>query len=830
MRLYELFAEKGYHTSIATTFGLDFDAYESVVLSRLRGAGCRNNIVIADARMLNHALSGTFDLPRFAGTHYTVSGAASSGIFHPKLLLQFGRRRGRLILGSANLTPSGIAGNLEIVGKISYQGDDAGERQLIAQAWDYVARFVSDDQAATSLQRDWMTNRTSWLRETDLADGPVVLKDGTLAALFTSDPRTGIADRFANMINQPVKQLIVISPYWDRDLSALSHLAYRLEPEEIAVLIDPETREFPGHAADKLPSLKIYRRGNFREGRFIHAKVTIAISDDADHVLFGSANCTTAALGRDGFSGNNQEVSLYRCFPPNSVCTALGLTDVLTFDRLVPPSSLKPPEFTDEIPLKELARKNPGHFECRGDTLFWYFPAGKDPSSCSITLLDQHACRINCAIEPVANQIGPNRHYRIRSCDGQPAFARVVFSDGQLSSLAPVTLLEHLYTRIREPYPSRIQSRLAEFEDDTDASIGLLDLLTELESFERSHEKVNRPISIPRPKGDNGDAAATVEYRQLTYEEFIVGRRPRTSGGSTAYNSLAGSSVAIVREILNRILSPTEDGVQDIMEIDSNRHGDAFSLADETDDAEKALEEGAHFADSSVSNLRDKNDAERTRCYIVRRRATRNEFVRAVKLFQKRIRQRTEERSEIGNIDLIRLRTLLMVLCTAASPEPYQTIVASPSGSSIRVIPIEGDGNSWPVLIGRLLFQIFNPTNPAIRYLNLTDEHDQVPADFKECWATCYWCIQACLNAPCSEAERMRITAGLRSTAENCLRLTLPSPDELLGDEIMIMMQRMTNRFAKGLRIDESQILEGHRVFVARLFGLEGSSNSRHGL
>ena len=116
MRLYELFAEKGYHTSIATTFGLDFDAYESIVLSRLRGAGCRNNIVVADNRMLTHALSGDFDLPRYAGTHYTISGAGSSGLFHPKLLLQLGRRRGRLIVGSANLTPSGIAGNLEIIG------------------------------------------------------------------------------------------------------------------------------------------------------------------------------------------------------------------------------------------------------------------------------------------------------------------------------------------------------------------------------------------------------------------------------------------------------------------------------------------------------------------------------------------------------------------------------------------------------------------------------------------------------------------------------------------------------------------------------------------
>ena len=719
MRLYELFAEKGYHTSIATTFGLDFDAYESIVLSRLRGAGCRNNMVLADNRMLTHALSGAFDLPRYAGTHYTISGAVSSGLFHPKLLLQLGRRRGRLIVGSANLTPSGIAGNLEIIGTISYQGDDTGERQLIAQAWDYVSRFIPDDQVATSVQRDWMGDRTSWLRETTLTNGSVTLRDGTVAALFTSDPMTGIADGFANMIDQPVKRLIVISPYWDGDLGALSHLAVRLEPEEISVLIDPETREFPGHAAEKLPSLKIYRRGSFREGRFIHAKVTIAITDNADHVLFGSANCTAAALGRAGFSGSNEEVSLYRCLPPNSVCAALGLTDVLTGDRLIQPSDLERPEFTDELSLSELARKNPGQFECRGDTLFWYSPAGTDADSCSVTLLDQNACAMNCVPEPVASRNGSQRQYRIGNCDRQPSFARVVFSGGQQSSLATVTLLEQLFTRIREPYPSRIQSRLAEFEDDTVASIGLLDLLTELVSWERDHDTVGKAISVPRQKSDDGESTATVEYRKLTYEEFVAGRRPRTSGGSTAYNSLAGSSVGIIREILNRILGPIENAIQDIEDVDTNPHGDAFNLGDETDDAERALEEGAEFGDSSISHLKDQYDAERETRHIVRRHATQDQLVRAVKRFKRRIRQSTEEGSGIGNFDLIRLRTLLMVLCTAASPEPYKAIVATPSGSSIRILPVEGDGNSWPMLIGRLLFQFFNPKRPAIKHLNL---------------------------------------------------------------------------------------------------------------
>lgn len=66
MKLYERFAERGYHTSIATTFGIEFDAYENAVLPRLRGAGCFNNMLIADGRMLTHALSAEAVLPRQA--------------------------------------------------------------------------------------------------------------------------------------------------------------------------------------------------------------------------------------------------------------------------------------------------------------------------------------------------------------------------------------------------------------------------------------------------------------------------------------------------------------------------------------------------------------------------------------------------------------------------------------------------------------------------------------------------------------------------------------------------------------------------------------------
>ena len=104
MNLYESFGDKGYHTSIATTFSIDFDAYETIALPRLKGSGCNNNLLIADQQMLGQALSSTSTLPKHAGNLYTVTAMHAKGVFHPKLFVQLGRKKGRIFVSSANMT------------------------------------------------------------------------------------------------------------------------------------------------------------------------------------------------------------------------------------------------------------------------------------------------------------------------------------------------------------------------------------------------------------------------------------------------------------------------------------------------------------------------------------------------------------------------------------------------------------------------------------------------------------------------------------------------------------------------------------------------------
>lgn len=160
---------------------------------------------------------------------------------------------------------------------------------------------------------------------------------------------------------------------------------------------------------------------------------------------------------------------------------------------------------------------------------------------------------------------------------------------------------------------------------------------------------------------------------------------------------------------------------------------------------------------------------------------------------------------------------MLMIVCTAAWSAPAGN-VGNPPRPRLQVLPPQNDANSWPIVVGRLLFDVFGGTDPAIRHLYLSGEHDQIPEDLVECWATCYWCLQACLNAPLSKTERERLGRYLKPLAEVAYRLTLPTKEELLGDDVTTIMDGMSASYGERMGLTSVAITDGHRLFVEALF------------
>lgn len=126
-------------------------------------------------------------------------------------------------------------------------------------------------------------------------------------------------------------------------------------------------------------------------------------------------------------------------------------------------------------------------------------------------------------------------------------------------------------------------------------------------------------------------------------------------------------------------------------------------------------------------------------------------------------------------------------------------------------------------MIGRALFELFGGKAPGIRHLYLTGEHDQIPDDILECWATCYWCLQACLTVPVLPRERERLTRYVKPLAELAYLLTLPTKAELLSPDVTGLMSAMSEAYGKRLGIDGEAIASAHRAMVEAL-----SSKSPH--
>ena len=483
MRLFDAFEGAGYHSSVCTTFEIDFAAYESVALPRLRGKGCNNNVLVADSRMLSHAIDSR-KLPRLAGSKYSVVGIAPTGVFHPKLLLQIGYGQGRLLVASANMTSSGLAGNLEVVGQVVLSNPAGPEAGLLRAAFDYVLALLPQGMTAAREQLNWALLRAPWLQAATPSD-VIVDENGYVdTRLLAHNRSASIGARFVEAVGpNPIRRLAVISPYWDETLAALKGLNEALKPTEIALLLQPEMGLFPKGALGGAMPVQIFpigpAAGVGKASRFVHAKVLIAQTDDADHVLYGSTNCTVAALGSDKFAGSNHEVALYRRLKPGQALELLGLNAILTSENPIAIETL--PEFqkVESIPLDECQRRGSGYFELAGDILRWQKPGWLAGAQRELELLDTRGAVLPAELTPLEDD-GLTATF-VLNLSVLPAFARLVNEDDEKFSASVVDSLDELRRSQMTEKAKKAQTPLDELDDlDTLEDLRLLDIFGEL--------------------------------------------------------------------------------------------------------------------------------------------------------------------------------------------------------------------------------------------------------------------------------------------------------------------------------------------------------------
>lgn len=815
MKLFDCFSDAGYHSSIVTTFGVDFSAYESIVLGRLREAGCHNNVLIADDRMLGLSMSDAFQRPAHAGRRYSVTGARSSGVFHPKVIVQLGTKAGRLLVASANMTSAGLAGNLEVVGSVLTSETDRQAAPLFQAAVAYLQQFLATGSVARR-QLDWAMRRTPWLKvaaDTD-ANATVELDGGGRLAFVVNAQDKGIGERFLELIGERlVKRLVVASPYWDPSLTALGWMQRRLEPGATAVLVQPKTALFPVHALPRERGTVLFDTDKVKgtvPSRFAHAKVFVAETDDGDCVLFGSANCTLAALGREGAPGANEEVCLYRELPPGQATQLLGLTEALTDAARIAEADLPVYNQTDEIPLEALAGRLPGRFELAGNILQWWPPNGAAAEGAELLMLDQNGA-------PNAGELvrlhGRDEAFSYRFAGSDlPYFAQVRWPDVE-SSIAVIVVEQAIQQSQRRMASRAVYNSLA-FLDDDEAFEGLwlLDLIDAVALDQAEY----------RPKGSN-DTSVGLENSEvenpakiLPYTEFIAGRE--VTKGIEVGSHLATTHHESVRGFLNALLGRDSPHVP-VDRVDPPAI--ALPTGDETDDGQNAIEGGEQFNNEPLASKPvdlssdERQQLRRQQAYY---KDTQKSIADAVQRFIADVQRRTTSQP-LGIADLLRLRVLLMVVLGAGSNK--STLLPTDPTAKIsrrQVLPSQGEFG-WPYLAGRLLFTFFRAhagsQGPLVEKLAVaSDGNAGIPDDVLECWATCFWAACAMHVAIDDKKQHLKLPLKKQEADEDLYRGTRVVREEALGERVTEFLSRLNQRFAKRLGVSPTEIEARHHTLV----------------
>lgn len=812
MKLFNSFSSTGYHTSIITSFGVDFDAYESIVLPRLREAGCNNNILIADERMLGYAMTTSMHVPKFAGRRYSVVAAKSRGVFHPKIVLQLGTSSARILVASANITTAGLAGNLEVVGEVLADEQNPVAIPVIRAALNYVTRLLPEG-SVPKRQLDWALRRARWLTAISQSEAVVRLNESERLGFLGSDTSEGIGRRFLTLVgSSPVKRLVVMSPYWDVTLGALRELKESLQPAETVVLIQPESALFPVDAWKPSNTWVLRNVGQIGgASRFAHAKVVIAETGERDCILYGSANCTQAALGKLGEAGINEEACLYRELPAGEAVRLLGLEKALDGGELqlhdLP--SYMPAE---SIPLEDFEQRLPGRFELSGELLRWWPPQSINPSAAEVVLLDPDAKNM------VANltRVGAVEHpvsFHLQA-EALPAFAVIRFDEKE-SAIAPIVVEQAIQESQRRRLTKGIEGALAQLEDEPYEGLWLLDVIQKLEAAEHASREASHELTRGSRVGDSrhGDEPS----RKLTYEQFISGRKS-ASVIAPSGSHLASSHQESVRTFLNALIGKRSAQCMHVEEEPVN-FKQLFSMGDETEDGSQAIDDGGEYFNAETNqNKNESLDKEQLRRVHERVKDTQAAIADTVRKFIKTQQEEALHRT-LGVLELIRLRALLMVVLGAGSLKSklLPTELHEPSQRN-QVLPSGGDA-SWRRQIGILLHAFFRNSSgaqrPLVEKIVLdVDEAFGLPDDVLECWATCFWAICATRIARDERGSGFKLSEYEHKIAHDLYRFTRLMPEEAMSQTVSAIFDGMNARYANRLGVSGEIIMGEHRKLV----------------
>jgi hypothetical protein len=346
----------GPRRAVLCTYDLHPNRFESVVLPELtRRRRWFRVLVLADGAALQKdgVLGQRSAAPSYELAPVRLQGP---GVFHPKLMVLRAGERLLVGIGSANLTPGGLGGNLELM---LFASDDSTDGRALAES---AIQFLDDLRRARGILLPSSARRfleRICVSRPRTQGGPVLHNlDKSLIIQMANERPTG------------VERTAIVSP-WHSSLASPEGV----EPAVLAAvgralgarpLVHTEGVNGRGPELGKHVRVRILRPTTIDAGEdldtddadtddtpprprrpaTLHAKAYIAVSKRGGTIWFGSANCTAPALLETANGRGNVELLVRTGLGPSALAALEADLGSMFADR----KGVLPPEPKARIP------------------------------------------------------------------------------------------------------------------------------------------------------------------------------------------------------------------------------------------------------------------------------------------------------------------------------------------------------------------------------------------------------------------------------------------------------------------------------------------------
>ena len=293
-----------YHSAIVTCYSFDPVFFSNLYLPNLRSAGPRNIIVLVDASNYDSALDGFEKYGNMVPDmkcHLVRMEPTSNGVFHPKMVLLFGKKDAFVAVGSGNLTYSGYLRNDELWGAFQISGETSPNYAILRQVWRYLLGMLPKDDAIDR-QITWIRENCPCIETAEHNTEEYATIDNHTRAYFIGNSRKGtIYSQVSEIIREePVSLIKVISPFYDQN-GFLNSIQNRYEPTSISLVFDTFSQLLPHNLKENWHPFA-WEHSSKR----LHGKAYQFETEDKTILVIGSANSTVAAWGNDSFYSNDE--------------------------------------------------------------------------------------------------------------------------------------------------------------------------------------------------------------------------------------------------------------------------------------------------------------------------------------------------------------------------------------------------------------------------------------------------------------------------------------------------------------------------------------------